>query len=171
VTIDNAAEGVIRKTGETYEIVFVRRLNKPIEKVWAAITIPERIADWFTEMKFIPDARLGARVELAFADPPYRMDKGEVIAFDPPRLFAWTWPDEHPDSVVRFELQTDGEGCILTFSQCGMGLKWLAGTGAGWHVFLDGLEGATEGVRNQWTMQREEALRPGYEAQIAALGA
>jgi hypothetical protein len=45
--------GVIRKTDNGYEIVFVRRLAKPIEKVWAALTVPERIADWFTDMRFI----------------------------------------------------------------------------------------------------------------------
>jgi uncharacterized protein YndB with AHSA1/START domain len=166
------ADGVIRKTGEDYEIVFVRRLAKPIEKVWAALTVPERIADWFTDMRFIPELRLGARVELRFPDddPPYRMLKGEVVAFDPPRLFAWTWPHTtHPDSVVRCELSPDGDGCMLTFSQSGMGTKHLTGTAAGWHVFLEGLEGATEGVRTPGSIEREQLLRPAYEAQLAAL--
>ena len=170
--VDNAANGVIRKTDDGYQVLFVRRLNKPIEKVWAALTVPERIADWFTEMRFIPDVRLGARVELFFPDddPPYRMTNGEVVAFEPPRLFAWTWPEvDHPNSVVRCELTRDGDGCVLRFSQSGMGTKWLAGTASGWHVFLEGLEGATEGVRTPGSIEREMALRPAYEAQWAAL--
>jgi uncharacterized protein YndB with AHSA1/START domain len=117
----DAATGTIRKTSDGYEIVFVRRLKNPIDKVWAALIVPERIADWFTDMRFIPELRLGARVELRFPDenPPYEMTRGEVMAFDPPRLFAWSWPDtDHPDSVVRCELEPDGEGgCVLTFSQ------------------------------------------------------
>jgi uncharacterized protein YndB with AHSA1/START domain len=170
MTMDTAANGVIRKTGEGYEIVFVRRLNEPIEKVWAALTVPERIADWFTDMRFIPDARLGARVELRFDDPPYEMTKGEVVAFDPPRLFAWTWTeDDHPNSVVRCELARDGDGCVLTFSQSAMGAKYLTGSAAGWQVFLDGLEGAAEGIRTPGSMEREKALRPAYEAQLEAL--
>ncbi len=172
MTIDNAANGTIRRNGDRYEIVFVRRLKKPIEKVWAALTVPERIADWFTDMRFIPEPRLGARVELRFPDddPPYEMTKGEVVAFDPPRLFAWTWTeDDHPNSVVRCELAPDGDGCVLTFSQSGMGTKYLTGSAAGWHVFLDGLEGATEGVRTPGSIEREKLLRPAYEAQLAAL--
>ncbi|HEY1750791.1 MAG TPA: SRPBCC family protein [Caulobacteraceae bacterium] len=173
MTFDNTANGVIRKTGDdTYEIVFVRRLKKPIEKVWAALTVPERIADWFTDMRFIPDARLGARVELRFGDddPPYEMNKGEVVAFDPPRLFAWSWPETaHPNSIVRCELEPDGEGCVLTFRQSGMGTRYLIGSAAGWQVFLEGLEGATEGVRTPGSIEREKSLRPAYEAQLAAL--
>lgn len=169
---ETPANGVIRRTGDTYEIVFVRRLRKPIEKVWAALTVSERIADWFDDMRFIPEPRLGARVELRFPndDPPYEMTRGEVVAFDPPRVFAWTWPEkDHPDSVVRYELAPDGEGCVLTFTQSGMGPTWIVGTAAGWQVFLEGLEGATEGVRTPGSIERERALRPVYEAQLAAL--
>jgi uncharacterized protein YndB with AHSA1/START domain len=169
-----AANGVIRRTDDGYEIRFVRRLRKPIEKVWAALTVPERIADWFTDMRFVPEARLGARVELRFPDddPPLEMTNGEVIAFEPPRLFAWTWPDaDHPPgSVVRCELQPDGEGCILTFSESNRrATRHLVWGAAGWHVFLDGLEGATEGAASRWTMERELALRPHYQAQFDAL--
>ena len=173
MTPDIAAAGTIRRTDTGgYELVFVRRLNKPIEKVWAALTVPERIADWFTDMRFIPELRLGARVELRFPDdvPPYEMAIGEVVAFDPPRLFAWSWPDvDHPDCIVRCELEPYGEGCVLTFSQRATTTKHLVGTGAGWQVFLDGLEGATEGVRTPGSMEREKALRPAYAAQLASL--
>jgi uncharacterized protein YndB with AHSA1/START domain len=171
MTLDTVANGTIRKTSDGYQIVFVRRLNKPIEKVWAAVTIPERIADWFAPMLFIPEPRLGARVELRFAeDPSYVMTDGEVVAFEPPRLFAWTWTGEaEQPSVVRFELAPDGDGCVLTFSWSGTSDKYLTGSAAGWQVFLDGLEGATEGIRTPGSMEREQALRPAYEAQLAAL--
>lgn len=172
MTMETAANGEIRKTGDGYEIVFVRRLKKPIEKVWAALTLPERIADWFANMRFIPDARLGARVELRFdEDPSYEMTRGEVVAFDPPRLFAWTWAeDDQPGSVIRYELAPDGDGCVLTFSWSGKKTQYLSSSAAGWQVFLDGLEGATEGIRTPGSMEREMALRPAYEARLAALG-
>jgi uncharacterized protein YndB with AHSA1/START domain len=174
MTLDNAADGTIRRTPSGgYEIVFVRRLKRPIEKVWAALTVPERIADWLTgEMRFIPDLRLGARVELRFPDddPPYEMTTGEVVAFDPPRLFAWSWPDrDHPDCVVRCELEPDADGCVLTFSQRATSTNHLIGSSAGWQVFLDGLEGASDGIRTVASIEREMALRPAYAAQLAAL--
>jgi uncharacterized protein YndB with AHSA1/START domain len=37
--------GQVRRTGETYELVFERRLARPLEKVWAALTTPECLAD------------------------------------------------------------------------------------------------------------------------------
>jgi uncharacterized protein YndB with AHSA1/START domain len=168
--MDNETDGIIRKAGEAFEIVFARRLNKPIDKVWAALTVPERIADWFTEMRFVPEARLGADVEIIFDDPPYRAPKGKVVAFDPPRLFAWTWPDkDHPDSIVRCELEPDGEGCVLTFSQSGLGTKWLTEVAAGWHNFLEGLAGAADGIRTVASLEREKTRRPAYEARLKAL--
>jgi hypothetical protein len=72
--------------------------------------------------------------------------------------------------VVRCELEADGDGCILTFSQSGMGTRHLAGVAAGWHVFLGGLEAAVDGVRTPGSIEREKALRPAYEAQLATLG-
>jgi uncharacterized protein YndB with AHSA1/START domain len=172
MTFDTVPNGVIRETDDGYDVIFVRRLRKPIEKVWAALTVPERIADWFAEMRFTPELRLGARVELRFPDdhPPYEITKGEVVAFDPPRLFAWSWPEtDHPNSVVRCELEPDGDGCVLTFSQSGMGTMHVIGTASGWQVFLDGLEGAAEGVRTPADLEREMALRPAYEARLAAV--
>jgi uncharacterized protein YndB with AHSA1/START domain len=44
--MDPDRDGVVTRDGDTYEIVFVRRLQKPIEKVWAALTTPERLEDW-----------------------------------------------------------------------------------------------------------------------------
>ena len=41
--------GEVRRDGETVTIVFRRRLSRPVEKIWAALTVPERLADWFAE--------------------------------------------------------------------------------------------------------------------------
>ena len=169
--MDTVANGVISKTADGYQIAYVRRLKRPIEKVWAALTVSERIADWFADMRFDPDLRLGARVELRFdEDPHYNMTKGEVVAFEPPRLFAWTWvEDEPPGSIIRCELAPDGEGCILTFSWSGKETKYLSASAAGWQLFLDGLENAADGIRTTHTYEDEAALQPAYEAQLAAL--
>ncbi len=163
-------DGIITRTGEAYEVVFRRPLKHPIDKVWAALTLPERIADWFTEMRFDPDARLGASVELNFDDPPYRMTGGRVVAFDPPRLIAWTWPDEsHPNSVVRCELAPAGSGCILTFSQNDLGRRHIAEVAGGWHTYLEGLDAAIDGVRTPWSAPREAVHAKRYAAAIARL--
>jgi hypothetical protein len=51
-----------------------------------------------------------------------------------------------------------------------MGTQHLTSISAGWQMFLEGLEGATEGVRTPGSIEREKAIRPAYEAQLAALG-
>src|ERR1700712_2115401 len=102
--------GEIPQTGDGADLVFERRLAQPIEKVWAALTVPERISEWLMTRTEI-DLRVGGRFALEWVDEDYRM-AGEIVELDPPRVIAWTWPHkEHPDSVVRWELTPDGAGC------------------------------------------------------------
>jgi uncharacterized protein YndB with AHSA1/START domain len=114
--------------------------------------------------------RLGARFNLRFAEGDYRM-AGEIVALDPPRLIAWTWPDpaDQPNpSVVRFELAPDGDGCVLTLTNTGLGLP-APGQLAGWHTHLEGLEGAADAVFTAWSGEREAVHLERYKAAVAAL--
>jgi uncharacterized protein YndB with AHSA1/START domain len=123
-------DGVIRRTGNTYEMVFRRGILGPTEKVWTAITIPERIADWFPTMTFTPDLRVGASINIAFA--PGQIPPGKVVALEPPRLFVYRWLHPGGDgSLVRFELEPDGDGRPLTFSRTGVSVKALDQAGIG----------------------------------------
>ena len=167
------SDGVIRPVGDAYEIVFVRCLNRPVEKVWAALTMPGRIADWLAEATIEPDLRIGARFALHFAEGDYRM-AGEIIELDPPRLIAWTWPDPKGEgtatpSLVRFELQPDGDGCILTLSNGGLTRPDLESVAAGWHTHLEGLQRAADGLPTAWIVEREKVHIRRYKAAIAAL--
>jgi uncharacterized protein YndB with AHSA1/START domain len=145
------ADGRLTRNGATYDIVFRRRLKQPIDKVWAAVTLPERIADWFATMTFDPDLRVGAKLTIAFG--PGDQTFGEVVAVEAPRLFAYRWP--HPggeNSTVRFDLAADGDGTLLTFSQTGLGGKvrsGMADIGAGWHKFVDQLTDLMAGTRTE----------------------
>lgn len=163
--MDEAADGTVRRTEAGYEIVFVRRLGKPIHKVWAALTVPERIADWFADLRFMPELRLGARTELRFLenDPSHEVIHGEVVALDPPRVIAWTWGQ----GVVTFELAPEGDGCRLTLTSRGPG-RPHPNEMAGWHTHLEGLEGAADGVRRAWSAEREAVHQRRYDAALAA---
>ena len=165
---------MIRKTGEGYEIVFVRRLKKPIEKVWAALTIPERIADWLAVARIEPDLGVGATFALHFPDTlDYRMS-GRIVALEPPRLIVWTWPDPNAPAsqpgVVRFELQPDGEGCVLTLTNSHLASTGLEDVAAGWHTHLEGLAGAVEGIRTRWSTERERIHAAHYRSVLPSIG-
>jgi len=165
-------DGVIRRTGDAYEIVFTRRLAKPIEKVWAALTLPERLADWLADATIEPDLRVGARFALHFPVQEYQM-AGEIVALEPPHLIAWTWPDPGaaggPASVVRFELVPDGVGCVLTLTNDRIVKPDIESVAAGWHTHLEGLAGAADAVQTHWSAEREKVHAARYMVVLESL--
>ncbi|TAL30820.1 SRPBCC family protein [Phenylobacterium sp.] len=141
--------GEVTRVGDTVTIVFRRRYAKPVERVWAAITVPERLADWFCEVE-IEALRPGAAITLFFREADVRAT-GRITIYEPMRTMEWTWPQpEGGESVIRFDVEADGAGARLTLTESGLPLKDGAGNAAGWHAHLDGLEGAMDGVRTSW---------------------
>jgi uncharacterized protein YndB with AHSA1/START domain len=165
MTLIDPNPGEVRRDGETVTIVFRRRYAKPIEKVWAALTVPERLADWFAEAK-IERLEVGGRIELYFTGADYR-SLAVITDLDPPRAIAWTWSelDGSKASHVRFDLATDGDGCRLTLTHTGLDPEEAKGVDSGWHAHLEALPDATEGTFTPWSklMEREAAAKPLYE--------
>jgi len=156
--------GEVRRTGETVEIVFRRRYAKPLEKVWAALTVPERIADWFAATEIAGDV-----IRVSF--PGHSTVEGRIVINQPMKTFAWTWPNaDGSSSVVRFDLEADGEGCHVTLTQTGLTADQGAGNAAGWHAHLDGLPGAADGVRTSWEriLEVEKQVNAIYKARAPA---
>jgi uncharacterized protein YndB with AHSA1/START domain len=156
--------GQVRRAGDTVEIVFRRRLARPVEKVWAALTVPERIADWFAEAS-IDRLQPGGRMELYFTHASYR-SLARIETVEPMRTIAWTWSDmdgSNP-SLVRFDLEPDGDGCRLTLTHSGLSPKDGAGVGAGWHAHLQGLADAADGVAtpDETLLAREAEVNQAY---------
>ena len=82
-----------------------RRLAYPVERVWRAITDPGELQHWF---------------------PPG--EDLEVTERDEPRLLAGTWFGEE----LRFELEPDGDGCLLVFTHAIDDRNRAARDAAGW---------------------------------------
>jgi uncharacterized protein YndB with AHSA1/START domain len=129
----------------TAVIRFVRRLGHPVEKVWAAITEPDQMIRWWGEGDV--DLREGGRFVMRWLntdDDGNRFEmRATITRLEPPRLLE-TDGDAH--GVLRWELEPDGDGTLLTFSSTlelpeEMRTKVLAG----WHWHLDALAGALEG--------------------------
>jgi uncharacterized protein YndB with AHSA1/START domain len=148
--------GTATRTGDAFDLRFERRLAQPIERVWAALTVPERITAWLAAAEV--DLRIGGVFRLRFTDPDYAFE-GLITELDPPRLITWTWPHEkHPDSVVRWELFSDGEGCRLVLTQTDMRAPHLIDVAAGWHALLECLPGAAGGPVVIWRAEREREI-------------
>jgi len=166
MTLIHPEPGEVRRDGETVTIVFHRRYARPVEKVWAALTVPERLSDWFAEAK-LERLEVGAVIELYFTVADYR-SIARITELAPPRIIAWTWSevDGSKPSHVRFELSPDGDGCSLTLTHSGLPPEEAKGVDSGWHAHLEAIEDAADGVFTHWSklMEREAEARRLYEA-------
>jgi len=112
---------------------FERQLAHPPAKVWKAITDPAEMAHWFPAAVDFPGAvdtelKPGATMRFTFPDaaPLDTTGEGEILEFDPPKVYAFRWNTD----VLRFELVPDGSGCRLVFSQT-LGGGWVGRLAAG----------------------------------------
>jgi uncharacterized protein YndB with AHSA1/START domain len=181
--------GTVEKKDGKHVLRFERRLKHPIERVWAAITEPEQLAGWIGDAEL--DLTKGGKVTLRFkhrvskaddenydvirpeefeqAEDEYDGFEAVVTAVDPPRLLEY---EAERFGLLRWELQADRAGCLLTFSQVlalpddAMAAQVLAG----WHSFLDLLEDALAGDPmtdwSRWSMDYWARLRDSYASRL-----
>ncbi|MGP3918195.1 SRPBCC domain-containing protein [Nonomuraea sp. 10N515B] len=108
-----------------------RRLPHPPDKVWRAITQPEHLAAWFPAEVTID----GDRITYSFGPD------GRITHHDPPHVFAHTWGDDH----LRWELQPDGPGTLLTFTHTFTDRHGAASFTTGWHTCIAALRAHLDG--------------------------
>jgi uncharacterized protein YndB with AHSA1/START domain len=123
---------------------FERRLPHPPEKVWRALTDPERMRAWFPAV-VTTEARIGAPMWFTF-EGEEGSTYGEVLELDEPSVYAFRWNDD----VLRFEVLPQPEGSLLVFTHA-LGGSWASRLGAGrnaagWDVCLDALTAALTGA-------------------------
>jgi uncharacterized protein YndB with AHSA1/START domain len=131
---------LVELEGDKVAVRFERHLAHPLERVWRAITDPEDLAAWFPdtiEGEFGPDAEVRFPKFIEMGLPSV----GKVTEFDPPRLLAYTWGP----SELRFELEPDGDGCRLVFTDT-LPREETAKNAAGWEVCLQDLEARLAGT-------------------------
>lgn len=124
-------------------VLFKRHLPHSIEKVWAAITEPDRLADWFPGLKL--EHRVGGKFEIWFSEQcegPAHVT-GTVTRYEPPHVLEC--------GTMRFELEAKGSECSLTFSDIlhyegpRSESEVINSVLGGWHKYLDMLEFAMTG--------------------------
>ncbi|HEX6683365.1 MAG TPA: SRPBCC family protein [Candidatus Limnocylindrales bacterium] len=140
-------DGSVRHTDQGFELRFERLLYHPVDKVWAALTEPERRAEWFFAGRL--DLRPEGTVDLADA---VHGITGKVLAIEPPWLleFSWVSGDSPEESVVRFELSKANQGCSLVFTHTVPASANRMSLAAGWHCHLDALPLALNGEQTEW---------------------
>jgi uncharacterized protein YndB with AHSA1/START domain len=122
---------------------FERLLPHSPEKVWAAVTEPNQMRQWFpasVETDLVIGAPMRFRFEGDDDGTPDPMKDGEILELDPPKVYAFRWNED----VLRFELLPQEQGCLLVFTHAlaGGALGRLAAgrNAAGWDTCLDALD-------------------------------
>jgi uncharacterized protein YndB with AHSA1/START domain len=101
-------------------------IDAPIDEVWAAITTPARIKEWFFGVDTESDWEVGSSLvhRGEWQGKPYE-DKGELLRIDPPKLLVHThWSDVSgtPDAPEHYQevtwaLEEQGDRTRLTVSE------------------------------------------------------
>jgi len=119
-----------------WAVVLTRQLRQAPDRVWRALTDPERLGRW---TPYSADRDLSApgpaRLTMADGSTDESID-GTVLVAEPPRLLEHHWGDD----VLRWELAESGGGTLLTLRHTTSRRPEMASFAAGWHLCLDTLD-------------------------------
>ena len=153
--------GRLEQRDGRWQLRFTRRLAYPPERVWRALVEPEEIEAWFPTT-IEGDCAPGAPLRFQFRKGEAPPVDGEMIACDPPRLMEFRWGD---GDTMRFELEPDGDGTVLTLIDTFGDRGKAARDAAGWHICLGALsarfggEEVDEPAADRWEQIHEHYLQ------------
>jgi uncharacterized protein YndB with AHSA1/START domain len=156
-----------------HRLVFERRLNHPVERVWSAITEPDEIEAWLARAELEPHE--GGRVALEWLNTDEDGKRyeganatGTVTRLQPPTLLEL---DTDVHGVLRWELRDAGGATDLTFTVViAMPDDHVAMNEAGWHVHFDFLEDwLDDGTRVDWPNWPRERWAVHHERYAASM--
>jgi uncharacterized protein YndB with AHSA1/START domain len=152
-----------------YTIRFERTSKHSQERMWRAITDPDEVSRWMDYPATI-DLRRGGDYLIDFTSTDDDVLDGVITLVEPGRVLRYAWGT----SMVEWTIVSDGDGCAYTFVQTGLAHRQIEdeeGLAAGWHEFLDRLEGHLEGTYIERDEQKANwnALKPAYKKMLDAV--
>jgi uncharacterized protein YndB with AHSA1/START domain len=142
--------------GDRSTLRFERHLAHGLDRVWRAVTDPAELEQWFPSA-VVYEPRAGASMQFDFGGE-HGIDAlpGEVLEFDPPRVFAFAWGKD----VLRFELAGDERATQLVFTHSfahepGKPARDAAGWAACWEAFDALLDGGPKPAGDRWTAHEQ----------------
>lgn len=127
---------------------FERLIDRPVAKVWAALTEPALIGKWLSPAQIEP--RVGGAYTIDWRGEEAVLT-GKITVFEPERLLEYEWIETPPSSgvasLVRWELTPTPTGCKLSLTHtCPPNLPRDEALGflGGWNGFSEGITHAID---------------------------
>lgn len=147
----NDHSGKVTKRADGFQVEFERTLNYDIHTVWDAITNPDKLKMWFTDIEM--DFKEGGKLTIRFRDEEKTATYGEIIRIDPPHRFEYTWEGE----LAVWQLSALSENqCKLTLTYSKLSDEYAVNAPAGFHTLLDRLEDMLGGSKEFHPFGTEE---------------
>ncbi len=139
---------------------FERTVAHPVTAVWAAVTDPTQLQEWFPTSVKLSALAPGAEIAFHFPQDAYPPMAGTVLAVERERRFEFTWGEDR----LTFELEPRdaGDACRLSLTVVLAGAEKAARDAAGWDQCLDALETVVAGGAPE-RPPHDATWRPYYE--------
>lgn len=143
--------GTITHNQDGYLVRFERLLPFPQKMVWEALTEPQHLAAWFTEV-FFDTLEPGSRMVIRFRDKAQTESYGRIVRVEPYSCFEYLWENE----LATWELYPENTSTRLIFTYSKVDDTYALSVPAGWHVILDQLEEVLNGAPGHYPFGGEE---------------
>lgn len=137
-----------------YEARFEQRLKHTAEKVWSSLTVNDKLAEWFPELR-VEELREGGSIRFDMQDGTFK--ELEILELREHSVLEYAWGEDR----VRFELYPEPGGCRLVLIET---IREMTGHTpkdlAGWHVCLDVIAALLDGRKivrmEEWKLAYED---------------
>ncbi len=161
--------GEISICADEAEAIFSRTLQHPPGVVWAALTSPDKLAQWLAPGEI--QLFLGGHVDLDFGDSGIVIHS-QVSAYAPGRLLEYSWSGSGDIlRPLRWELSPADVGTYLSLTLNMPASEDVARSCAGWEAHLEMLAATLEGVSIKFPFEHFKAAREAYRAKMGLIAA
>ncbi|WP_318617200.1 SRPBCC family protein [Sporosarcina sp. YIM B06819] len=152
----------IQQLEQGYVACNKRQIKHSVQDVWAMLTDNTKLEKWFQELR-VGELREGGFMQFDMSNGKF--EQLEILAYAVHSVLEFDWFGD----IVRFELQSEQEGCLLIFVEnfsviTDQTIKDLAG----WHVCLNVIESLLDDKPidsrkeewKKWHEKYEQAMQP-----------
>ena len=162
--MSSSPRGTVERAPDGGIVRFDRSLAFPIDEVWAALTEPARLADWWPPFaaEISVDLREGGHIVFAWPDTDFPTLDFTIVRLEVPTLLEHTHTS--PGSWMRWELDStaDGTRLLATYFIPDLEMAIERGDLVGMHYSLDRLAPALSGDPVAWDNDAFVELQADY---------